>query len=323
LAEWLVEEGIGETRAVLVQADEVRAAKLIWPGELAAGQIVSVKLSSTGKMAGRGVGTMENGAEILLDRLPPSASEGASYTARITRAAITERGRYKRAQARLLADGEDASTSAPPTPLNLPDARIVRRFPAGLWEDVWSTASQGEVDFAGGSLVFSTNPGMNVVDVDGDLPPLALSLAAVPALARALQLFDLGGSIAVDFPTIASKAERKQVDAALEKALAGWPHERTAMNGFGLVQIVTRLQGPSLLHRFASSRVGACARAVLRRAQGVAEPGALLLCVHPALKAKLKPEWLAQLARETGREVRIETDPGLALEAGFAQAVPL
>ena len=37
------------------------------------------------------------------------------------------------------------------------------------------------------------------------------------------------------------------------------------------------------------------------------------------LKAKLKDEWLAELARRTGREVRIETDPGLAIEAAHAQ----
>jgi hypothetical protein len=45
------------------------------------------------------------------------------------------------------------------------------------------------------------------------------------------------------------------------------------------------------------------------------------LRVHPALKAKLKPEWLTELARRTGREVRVETDPGLALEAPSAQIV--
>ena len=31
---------------------------------------------------------------------------------------------------------------------------------------------------------------------------------------------------------------------------------------------------------------------------------------------------IGELSRRTGRSYRLETDPGLALEAGFAQAVP-
>jgi hypothetical protein len=59
----------------------------------------------------------------------------------------------------------------------------------------------------------------------------------------------------------------------------------------------------------------------LRRAELVEGPGATLLTVHPAVKAKLKPEWLAELERRTARRVRIEIDPGLAIEAATAQIV--
>jgi hypothetical protein len=45
----------------------------------------------------------------------------------------------------------------------------------------------------------------------------------------------------------------------------------------------------------------------------------VLLTVHPAIKAKLKGDWIDELARRTGREVRIATDPGLAIEAAHAQ----
>lgn len=315
MADWLIENGIGETRALLVEGDQVLAAKLRWPGELHAGRIVDAKLLS--KNGTRGTAQTASGDEILLSRLPREASEGANFPIEITRAAIAERGRFKRAQGRLADSGEPAA------PDIFASGQQVHRFPAGLWEDVWHAASSGEVTFHGGTLLFAVTPAMIVVDVDGDLPPRELALAAVPALARALPQFDLGGSIAVDFPSIASKVDRKAVDAALDSALAGWPHERTAMNGFGIVHIVTRLEGPSLLHRFATSRVGMAARMVLRRAEAVMEPGALELNVHPALKAKMKPEWLEELARRTGREVRISTDPALAIEGGFAQAVPL
>ena len=51
-------------------------------------------------------------------------------------------------------------------------------------------------------------------------------------------------------------------------------------------------------------------------------PGLTLLTVHPALKAKFKPEWLAELERRTARTLRVETDPALAIEAATAQIVP-
>ena len=60
---------------------------------------------------------------------------------------------------------------------------------------------------------------------------------------------------------------------------------------------------------------------MLRRAEALEGPGVTLLTVHPAIKAKLTPEWLGELQRRTGRPVRIETEPGLALEAPHAQMV--
>ena len=108
----------------------------------------------------------------------------------------------------------------------------------------------------------------------------------------------------------------------LAASLAGWPHERTAINGFGFVQLVARLERPSLLHRAAFQRAGMAARGLLRRAELLSGPGALLLSGHPALESQLRPEWIEELARRTGREVRWEARPGLAIEAPQAQLVP-
>ncbi|MBV7259490.1 ribonuclease E/G [Erythrobacter crassostreae] len=316
MAEWLIEEGIGESRALLIENDQVVGAKLFWPGECFAGQIDGANLASKASGSRRGTAVLGNGTEVLVDRLPSDLTEGAKFALQITRAPIAERGRLKMAQARFVEDSEQPTTNP------LPQGETVRRFPCGMWEDVWDAASSAQIDFSGGSLLISTSPAMTLIDIDGAGSPRELALAAVPAIAEALRWFDIGGSIGIDFPTIQDKLGRKQVDAALEAALSNWPHERTAMNGFGFVQLVARLEGPSLLHRFEASRVGACARVALRRAEMAEGSGrVLLLTVHPALKAKLKEEWLIELSRRTGKEVRIETNPSLALEAAQAQII--
>lgn len=316
MAEWLVEHGIGEERALLIENGRALAAHQHLFGAPKAGAHYEAKLVSRTAGSSRGTALTDAGFEVLLDKLPRAFTEGSAVLVDLTRAPIAERGRYKRAQGRIAAEGAESKQREA--------MREVRALPAGLWEEVWHAASAGSIAFPGGEILCSVTPAMTVIDIDGDLRGKALALVAIPAIARAIRWFGIGGSIGIDFPTLQTKAERAEVDQALEVALDGWPHERTAMNGFGFVQIVARLEGPSLLHCFASARTGMCARYALRiaeRAKG--QGGALLLRVHPALKAKLKAEWLNELARRTGKQVRIETDPALALEAPHAQLVPL
>lgn len=317
MVDWLVEEGIGEHRALLIENGEAVAARMEWPGRLAAGQVEDARLIHFDPKRRRGTALFAGGEEALVDRVPAGISEGATVRLEVTRAALSERGRFKRAHARPT-DSEPRPSASLAEALG---ATVVRRFPQGLWQDVWADAWAGETAFPGGSLFFSPTPAMTVIDIDGADPPPQLARAAVPALAAALRRLDLGGLIGIDFPSLADKADRRAVDRALDEALADWPHERTAMNGFGFVQLIARLERPSLLHSLALSRAGAAARMLLRRAEQVEEPGTLLLTAHPAVAAKLREEWLAELARRTGREVRTAVDPALALDGGFAQAV--
>ena len=323
MAEWLVEEGIGEHRAIRLDGDRIAAARIEWPGELSVGLIEDAVLVSRAAGSRRGTARFATGEDALVDKLPPSAREGAAIRLEITRPALGERGRRKLARAR--------PTDAPPGPAPSlanrlhaegHEVRVVRAFPTGDGAELAAEAFAGEVAFPGGALQFSPTPAMLLVDVDGTLAPRALALAAVEPLAEALRRFDIGGSIGVDFPTLADKADRRAVDEALAAALADWPHERTAMNGFGFVQLVARLERPSLLHRAVFQRPGMAARALLRRAELLQGAGAVLLSGHPALEAQLRPEWLDELARRTGREVRWEARPGLAIEAPQAQLVP-
>ena len=323
MAEWLVEEGIGEHRAIRLEGDRIVAARVDWPGELAVGLVEDAVLVSRAAGSARGTARFAGGEEALVDKLPPSASEGARIRIEVTRPALGERGRRKLARAR---PTDTAPRPAPALAEALraegQEVRIVCEFPAGDGAELAAEAFAAEVAFPGGSLQFSPTPAMLLIDVDGTLAPRALALAAVAPLVEALRRFDVGGSIGIDFPTLAAKEDRRAVDEALAAGLADWPHERTAMNGFGFVQLVARLERPSLLHRAAFQRAGMAARALLRRAERLQGAGAVLLSGHPALEAQLKPEWLAELALRTGREVRWEARPALALEAPQAQLVP-
>lgn len=318
MADWLVEDGIGEERALLVERGEAIAAHVRWPGELEAGLVEEAVLVHKPRTSPRGRARFASGEEALVDRLPPDASEGASVRLEVTRGSIGEGRRIKLAQAR----PTQATPRAAPTLAERLGARVVPRFPRGAWESVLDDARDGVIPFAGGSLVFSATPAMTLVDIDGTLGPRTLALAAIDPLARGIARLGLGGVIGIDFPTLQAKDDRKAVDVNLEGALADFDHERTAMNGFGFVQIVSRLERPSLLHRAQFDPAGTAARLLLRRAEEVAEPGALLLTGHASVLAQLRREWREELARRTGREVRLNIDRSLALEAGFAQAVP-
>lgn len=320
--EWLIEEGIGEHRAVLFVDGQAEAARLDWPGCLSAGMIDDAVLISRHAGSPRGTARFGSGEEALIEGLPRDASEGSTLRIEITRAAMAETGRFKHARGRPAAT---ASRSSPSLAQRLiqggETARIVRHLPSGVWEEIVDAARDGVVQFAGGSLIVSPTPAMTLIDIDGALPPKALSLAAVPAIAQTIRLFDLAGSVGIDFPSLESKVDRRKVDSALAEALTGWPHQSTAMNGFGFVQLVSRLERPSLVHRLRHDATGAAARLLLRQAEHVEAPGILLLTAHPAVRSAMQPGWEAELSRRTGRRIAWNDNPTLALAGSFAQAV--
>lgn len=316
---WLVEQGIGEERALRYEGGHAAAARMRWPGDLEPGLVAEALLVERAKGSPRGRARFANGEEALVDRLPAEASEGAPLRLEVTRAAAREARRIKPAQAR----PSEAECRPAPTLAESFGGEVVRRFPDGAWDEIWADAGEGTVAFPGGLLHFAPTAAMALVDIDGGLAPRALALAAVTPLAEAIERFALGGSIGIDFPTLPAREDRKAVDAALGEALAGWDHERTAMNGFGFVQLVARSERPSLLHRVQFEPAAAAARLLLRQAEGLDGAGAILLTAHQRVLAEITSEWLADLARRTGRTVRLAPGPSLATAGGHAQIVPL
>jgi len=316
---WLIEQGIGEERALRYENGQAVAARMRWPGSLEPGLVADAVLVERVADSPRGRARFPGGEEALVDRLPRDAREGAPVRLEVTRAAAREANRIKPAQAR----PTDTPCREGPTLAKLLGGEAVRRFPDGAWNEIWAEAADGTVAFRGGSLHFAPTAAMTLVDIDGTLPPKQLVMAAVQPLAKGIERFGLGGSIGVDFPTLPVREERKGVDVALGEALAGWDHERTAMNGFGFVQLVARSERPSLLHRVQFETAPAAARLLLRQAEALEGAGAILLTGHSRTLTEIDPEWLAELARRTGRTVRVAPDQSLATTGGHAQIVPL
>lgn len=329
MPEWCIEQGIGEDRAALIDGDAILAARVCWREAGRAGAVIQARLDHRHPGTRRGAVHLPDGTIALIDGLPAETTDGAALMVRITRAPLAERGRYKLAQCRPAGDvpPSPAPTLAETLAQTGHPVRIAgmldRSLDAAGWPDLIEQAASGVVDFAGGRLTISPTPAMTLIDIDGPPPLAALALSATPAVASALARLDISGSVGIDFPSLESRADRQAIDGALNTALAahGWRGERTGMNGFGFVQLVGRLERPSLVARMAFHPARAAAFALLRAAERVGEPGALLLTAHPAVLGKIDPALEAELARRSGREIRRRPSERLALHAGFAQAI--
>lgn len=302
MAEWLYEDGIGEARAALVDGDRILAVRIELPDTLRVGTIAPARLIE------RQVATLDEGRELMLDRAPSGVTLGARLTVEVTREAIPEPGRAKRARGRV----SDAPPAAGPTlreriaatgvPVREMRAHEPDALEAAGWSEVLEEARTGEIAFAGGALRMSPTPAMTLFDVDGDDTPDALALRAATAVALAIRRHGIGGSIGVDFPTVTGKATRQAVAAALDTALPP-PFERTAVNGFGFLQIVRPRPRASLPERVREDPVGAAARAALRQIErdppGTPNRHRLPEAVRARIEAT--PAWTDALLRRTGR----------------------
>jgi hypothetical protein len=250
--------------------------------------------------------------EYLLPKGAPGVSEGAALSIEITRSAIPGTEPWKRPLARVTDD------SVRDAPQSEGRAATGDELGAAGWDDLIEEARGGIVRFAGGDLRISATPAMTLIDVDGYLDPEELAVLGAGEAGKAIRRLDIGGSIGIDLPTAGSKAARQAAAAAVD-AILPQPFERTAVNGFGFVQIVRPRRRASLVE-LAQDRAAFEARALLRRA--AFEPvGAKRLVVHPAVAAALeaKPDWLDALGRQRGGAVGLRADPALPMSGGYAE----
>jgi ribonuclease G len=309
LPEWLIERGIGETRAVLVEGGEIIEARIELGGAARAGCVIPARLTGIGVNGRNAIARDDAGAEYLLPRGAPGVTEGASLNIEVTREAVPGSELWKRPLAR--------ATDAPlrdPAPLNgreLPLPAPQDELGAAGWNDLLEEARSGIVRFAGGELRISPTPAMTLIDVDGYLPAEELAVVGAAAAARTIRRLDIGGSIG-------GKAARQSAGAAVDAHLPQ-PFERTAVNGFGFVQIVRPRVRASIVE-LAQDRAAFEARSLLRRA-AFESPGPKCLVAHPAVVALLKnkPDWLDALARQLGGAVNLRAEASLPMSGGHAE----
>ena len=307
LPEQWIERGIGETRVVQVEDGAIVAARILRDGITPAGTILAARLISTGRLAVARAGEQE----YLLPNGASAITEGATLTIEVTREALAGAEPWKRPLARV---SNMAPASAPATvgrTLAFPSPTDA--LEAAGWSDLLDEARSGIVAFPGGELRVSLTPAMTLIDVDGHLPLVQLALAGATAAARAIRRHGIGGSIGIDLPTIGGKAARQAVAEGVDAILPA-PFERTAMNGFGFLQIVRPRRHASLFE-LAADRAAFEARALLRRA--ARETGAITLVAPPALIAALRPEWLDKVAAQIGGAVTLRPDPACRMASAY------
>ncbi len=348
----LWDAGAGEIRAGLVEKGVLTEFRLVrlrrWERMLiAAGERYTARIKEK-LPGGSALVTIGAGEEAVLDPCPPGP-EGRLIAVEMVRSPIPEPGRWKRAKVRVLADATpsaepcwhqspepweaflmrakgEVSEIICPTLQAAHDVRSVigdavptRIDPEAIsetdFDGLIDCAVSGEYPFPRGMLAIDRTRAMTMIDVDGVGDPLSLNRAAATAIPRLLRLFDIGGPVAIDFISMRSKADRAAVDAVLSDACASLGLvEKTAINGFGLCQIIRPRSGPSVPELLCGTTPGRLslesrAIALLREAERSQGRGPRQLVAPPAIIDLIRTWPEETLALQSALGVAIELVP--------------
>jgi len=97
------------------------------------------------------------------------------------------------------------------------------------------------------------------------------------------------------------------------------PFERTAVNGFGFVQIVRPRPRASLPEIVRADLALTAALALLRTAARGHGPRRLVAAPAVVARLETRPDWIEALARAAGGTVALRADPELAISAGHVE----
>lgn len=313
MAELFAQHRLGETRLALWRGGRLDAMGMARDGDGAvAGERWCVQLRR--RSGDRGFASAPSGEEILVAPWPAAGTEGALWIVDIKRQAWPEPGRQRLAKAVPVGPGSAPGRIGAPCPRPAiagqagPAAAHWPEPVAEAWDQAFEEAELGRVGFNGGTLHFTPTPAFVAVDVDGDGPDLAV--AAARELARRIRLWGIGGPVVADLP-VHTRDERQRAAAALDHGLAGLSFERTAVNGFGLIEIVLPRIGPSILERARLQPDATDALRLLWQAIAEPHPGAIDLVCRPAVARWLddRRDLVVEAARRSGRPLHLVAEP--------------
>jgi ribonuclease G len=145
---------------------------------------------------------------------------------------------------------------------------------------------------------------MTLIDVDGDD-----AMAGARAAGQAIRRYGISGNIGIDLPTVAGRAERQAIAEAFDASLPQ-PYERTAVNGFGFLQVIRPRVRASLCEIVQYDRAGASARALIRGVQrsGSIGPSEISASAKVIAAIECNPDWTEQLSRDRGGPVLLRSE---------------
>lgn len=322
--EWLIESLPGERRAALVDGETLLEIRLLREeaDPVQRGAVFGARLR---RKVGptRAIVDLGAGREAYLQPIPPGLSEGRLVAVEITRPALPEPGQMKLPHAR---PALDASASAPgllaPAPAWTPEgapARQVQRLPAELGvEEALDAAVSGEVAFPGGLLTLERTRAGLVIDVDGSGPAIDVNRAAARTIARLLRLYAIGGPVMIDFLTSSARADRAAVADAFDAAAKAdpTPFERTAINGYGLMQVIRPRPDPSVIDLLCGTRrnqwsAESLALRLIREVIHAQGAGVRRIVARPEVIETLNrwPDLLARAATRAGARIDLLAEP--------------
>lgn len=256
LTELWIDDAPGERRAALVENGNIVEVHIQRDLYLALGQQCSGRIDR--KTPSGAYVVSDDGDEVLVRRSSPKP-EGARVGFEITREAICEPGRVKPPEAKLL---DDVSTACSDRE-RLWETRLksfgdLHRRTADI-SAAFDAALAGVSQRGDATISFQRTKAGLVFDVDGIGDPMAANLMAAKEIARLLRLCQVGGMAMIDFIAVESKDHRQAIAAAFDEESASDPRpfERSAVNGFGLMQVVRARPRPSLLDQLFGTRIAA------------------------------------------------------------------